>query len=148
MKTLCVIQLITIGHSSLWMTLTTNHQQTVSWSQKNKTTIKANLSEETETDDEKASDENDGMDIEDNDDNDTNETQMTSEVDDKSRAKANMDKVGDADGIDRKEETTEKKSKTNWFEKVVNKRQTIPATNTKLQVSLILLLHKNSMLEL
>ena len=44
--------------------------------------IKAILSKETKTDDEKSCDENDGMDIEDRKDNDLNDAQISSEVDD------------------------------------------------------------------
>ena len=62
---------MTIGHSSLWITLTKNQQETVYWLQ-DKTKIKANLSEETETDNEKASDDNDGMGVEDEEYNDLN----------------------------------------------------------------------------
>ena len=51
-----------------------------------KTTIKANLSEETETDDEKASDGNDGMYIEDGKDNVSNDAQISSEFDEKVRS--------------------------------------------------------------
>ena len=47
-----------------------------------KTKIKANLSEQTKTDDEKVSDENDDMNIEDGKDNDPNDVQISSEVDD------------------------------------------------------------------
>ena len=65
-----------------------------------KTTIKANLSEETETDDEKASDGNDGMDIEGGKDNDFNDAQISSEVDDIVGSQEKTDAAEGADGID------------------------------------------------
>ena len=65
-----------------------------------KTTIKANLSEETETDDEKASNENDGMNIEDGKDNDPNDAQISSKVDDIVGSQEKSDAAGGVDGID------------------------------------------------
>ena len=53
-----------------------------------KSNIKANLSEETETDDEKASDGNDGIVVEDREENSPIESQMIPEVDDVVKSKA------------------------------------------------------------
>ena len=86
-----------------------------------KTTIKANLNEETETDDEKSSDGNDGMDFEDGKDNDPNDAQISSKVDDIVRSQEKSDAAGGADGIDRKEKMTKKNSKKNRYEKFPNK---------------------------
>ena len=86
-----------------------------------KTTIKANLTEETETDDEKSSDKNDGMNIEDGKDNDPNDAQISSEVDNIVGSQAKSDAAEGADVIDQKGEMTEKKSTTNWYEEVFNK---------------------------
>ena len=82
-----------------------------------KTTIKENRSEETETDDEKASDCNDGMDIKDGKDNYPNDAQISSEVDDIVGSKTKSEAVGDADGIDKKGKTTKKKNQQTGLER-------------------------------
>ena len=71
------------------------------------------MSEETDTDDEKASDGNDGMDIEDGKDNYPNDAQISSEVDDIVGSQAKSDAAGGANGIDRKGGMTENNSKKN-----------------------------------
>ena len=55
-----------------------------------KSHIKANLSEETETDDEKASGDNDGMEVEDGEENISIKAQRTPEVDDKVGSKTKI----------------------------------------------------------
>ena len=77
------------------------------------------------------------MDIKDGDNNGSIVTQITSEVDDKDGSKTKTDKVGGADGRDRKGEMTKNKSITNCSEKVLNKTMretTKSATNAKLQM--------------
>ena len=79
------------------------------------------MSEETETDDEKASDVNDGMDVEDGDNNGPIKSQMAPEVGDKVGSKTKSDKIGGAVGTDGKEEKVKEKSKENWSEEILNK---------------------------
>ena len=105
---------------------------------KDKTNIKANLSEETETDDEKSSDGNDGMEVEDGEDIGYIEAQMTPEVDDVVGSKTKSDEVVGADRTDENEENPKRKSKRTSLKRFSTKsweKQSQPATNAKLQVS-------------
>ena len=76
-----------------------------------KTNIKANLSEETDTDDEKPSGGNDGMVVEDREAISHIKAHVISEVDDVVGSKTKSNEVRSADGIDGKEGIAKKKRK-------------------------------------
>ena len=98
-----------------------------------------NLSKETETDDEKASGGNDGMEVEDGEDIGHIEAQMTPEVDNVVGSETKSDDIGGADGTDGKEEKAKEKNKENWSEEILNKvmGETI-STSDKRQTSSLL----------